>query len=223
MKTACVIPARGGSVRIPGKNIKLFHGRPIIEYSIETAKRSGLFDDIVVSTDSIAIGIIARRAGASIHWRNPDDGSKGTQQVAADVLGGRNVYGLACVLYATAPMLTCRDLVSGWQAMHKPGVMYAFSVNAHDDRDIGGFYWGVASAFVEGLPLARPQEELALYRRYRHTEPVPIPSERAIDINTPEDWYRAEQMYSDLELRRDCEALERGELTQGEFLARNDL
>lgn len=186
MKTVCIIPARGGSVRIPRKNIKPFHGRPIIEYSIETAKRSRLFDEIVVSTDEMDIQQVAFGAGADIvHWRQPDDGTRGTQEVAAQVLDYRRDASFACVLYATAPLITWRDLLQGWYRLRDTAKLYSLSVNNTED-DIGGFYWGAAAAFVQGVPLEG------------NSAHVFIPDNRAIDINTPEDWARAESMFANL-------------------------
>ncbi len=178
MKTVCIIPARGGSARIPRKNIKLFHGKPIIAYSIETALESRLFDDIYVSTDDPEIGDIAYAHGAKMYRRpEPDDGTKGTQEVAADVL--RVVpAGLACVLYATAPMITPLDLWRGHQALSRAVFTYSSYLG-----DIGGFYWGPAFAFGR-LPLAG------------NCHAVHIPPERAIDINTMDDWHRAETMFT---------------------------
>ena len=66
MKKICIIPARGGSKRIPGKNIKLFLGKPIISYSIEAALSSNLFDEVMVSTDDEEIASVAKKYGASV-------------------------------------------------------------------------------------------------------------------------------------------------------------
>jgi pseudaminic acid cytidylyltransferase len=194
MKTICIIPARGNSVRIPRKNIKPFHGKPIMLYSIETAQRSMLFDEIIVSTDDAEISKVARRAGATVFWRRGmDDGTKGTQEVAADVLREKPA-GMACVLYATAPLIQSEDLLVGWQAMAGlqafNSICYAMSVNI-ESEDIGGFYWGFGHSFATGLPLgSRPS--------WRHTTPLFVPDERCCDINTPEDWARAESMFEAL-------------------------
>ena len=66
MKNLCIIPARGGSKRIPRKNIKPFMGKPIIAYSIEAALNSGLFDEVMVSTDDEEIANVAKKFGASV-------------------------------------------------------------------------------------------------------------------------------------------------------------
>ena len=72
MKSICIIPARGGSKRIPRKNIKMFHGKPLIAWSIEGAKSFGLFEDVYVSTDDEEIAIIAEKYGANIPFLRPD-------------------------------------------------------------------------------------------------------------------------------------------------------
>lgn len=113
----CIITARGGSKRIPGKNIKSFCGRPIIEYSIEAALDSGLFDEVMVSTDSDEIAAMARAAGASVPFMrssaNADDHAS-TADVIAEVLAcyqseGR-CFDTLCCIYPTAPFVTGKKI-----------------------------------------------------------------------------------------------------------------
>src|SRR5262245_41768843 len=112
MRSVCIIPARGGSVRIPGKNILMFHGKPMLHWSILNARASGLFDDIIVSTDSAAVIKTAWELSVRCFERQPDDGSRGTQEVAAETLdlgmGWRDSGkpAIACVLYPCAPMIS---------------------------------------------------------------------------------------------------------------------
>lgn len=187
MSAICIIPARGGSVRIPRKNIKLFHGKPIIEYSIENAKESGLFEEIVVSTDDGDIAAIAHANGVDVHQRLYDDGTAGTQEVTRQVLLDRDdVPILACCLYPTAPLLNIHDLVYAVvlvQSIHS----FAFSVGTDPLRDAGQFYCGRTSAFLEQAPLIAP-----------HTAMVSVSENRVCDINTMDDWKRAEKMYEAL-------------------------
>lgn len=192
----CIIPARGGSTRIPHKNSKEFHGVPIIQYSIDTSEKSGLFDHIVVSTDDEQIAAISHRAGATVYMR-PDElahNDVGTQEVAKDALEKINLYGAipthrmeyACVLYATAPLLTVNDLRRGLRELESNRLMnYAYSTDM-DGNDIGNFYWGRIDAFLEDAPLIMKSVT------------VPIDPARAIDINTPADWVLAESMYDHL-------------------------
>lgn len=185
MKTVAIIPARRGSIRIPGKNWKEFHGKPIIQYSIEAAQRTKMFDQVIVSTDGDEIARAALDAGAQVvHRRRPDDGTRGTQDVAAEVLLGSFAPGaaVACVIYPTAPMLTERDLWYGYASFITPGVTYSYAAD-EGCMDIGWFYWGPAFAFGN-VPLAG------------NSVACSISNERAIDINTPDDWAKAEQMYA---------------------------
>ena len=116
----CIIPARGGSKRIPRKNIRPFHGRPILEWSVSAALQTGIFDRVMVSTDDEEIAEIARRAGANVPLMRSAEASDDhatTPDVLIEVL---NRYGedgdffdLGCCLYPTAPFVTPEDLVQG--------------------------------------------------------------------------------------------------------------
>lgn len=173
-----IIPARGGSQRIPKKNIRDFHGKPIIAYSIETAKRSGMFDVVYVSTENADIAVVACKHGAEVIDR-PRELAKdevGTQIVMAHALSVIGCSRHACCIYATAPMLTSADLWRGLRQLLMSEADYAYCP--------GIFYWGKVSAFREGKPL---DGRLVL-----------LDGERGIDINTPADWTRAEQLYARL-------------------------
>ena len=186
MKRIAIIPARGGSRRIPHKNIREFRGRPIIEYSIATALDSKLFDEVVVSTDDDDIAKVATKAMAQVMWRVKDDGLRGTQEVAREVLLQLKDVKEACVIYATSPLLLVEDLVVGLNALNQPGVSFAMSVS-DPLADAGCFYWGKAHAFRNGVPLIAP-----------HTAMVPLPASRVCDINTLADWSRATYLYDAL-------------------------
>jgi len=191
MSTICIIPARGGSRRIQLKNIKEFHGKPIISYPIEIAKESGLFDEIIVSTDSKEIADISRRYGATIHNRSDEMARDevGTQKVVGDAIYGHGIHnGYVCCIYATAPLMSVDDLKKGLRILKgNPRLDYAFSVGTNPLRDAGQFYWGWASSFLENLPLVE-----------QHTAMIPIAPERVCDINVLEDFSRAEKMYKAL-------------------------
>jgi N-acylneuraminate cytidylyltransferase len=171
-------------VRIPRKNIRLFHGKPIIAYSIETAIKSGIFDRIVVSTDDDEIAAVAIQYGAEVHRRAPDDGVRGTQEVAAEVLKGIPNAELACVIYATAPMLSAETLQCAVDMLMRNDAPYVVPV-ATWLRDPGQFYFGEADAFLAGEPLTWSQL-------------MPIDPCTECDINLEEDWLRAEKMYGEL-------------------------
>lgn len=219
-----IIPARGGSKRIPRKNIRLFAGRPIIAYSIAAARASGLFDEVIVSTDDDEIAEIAQQHGAAVPFRRPPDLADDhatTVVVIRHALewfagNGRDID-LACCIYATAPFLRAADLGDGLAKLLDSGRSFAFSVTAFEFpiqralrlrpdgaldafapehantrsqdlepayHDAGQFYWGRAAAFREGRVLFSPE-----------SVPVILPRYLVHDIDTEEDWVRAELAY----------------------------
>lgn len=223
MKLA-VIPARGGSKRIPRKNIKQFCGKPMIAWSIEAARLSGCFDRVIVSTDDAEIAEVARAHGAEVPFMRPlelSDDHTGTIPVIAHAVDWMNrnagSVGFACCLYATAPFVQAEDLQRGFDVLKCSGADYAFSVTSYafpikrairitaDHRlemfnpehfttrsqdleeafhDAGQFYWGCAAAWLAGKPL------------FSHdAAPVPLPRHRVQDIDTAEDWERAEWLF----------------------------
>lgn len=216
-----VIPARGGSKRIPRKNIKTFCGKPMIGWSIEAAKSSGLFERIIVSTDDAEIANVARQWGAEVPFIRPaelSDDHAGTTPVVAHATQwaldqGFDVSAVCCI-YATAPFIQVDDLKRGWQAMDSGAWNYAFTVTdfaapifrafkqtaeggiemffpehfstRSQDlpialHDAGQFYWGRPGAWIEGKKIFD-----------RRSKPVIIPRWRVQDIDTQEDWARAE-------------------------------
>lgn len=186
-----VIPARGGSRRIPRKNVRDFHGKPIIAYSIKTAKQSGLFDAVIVSTDDMAIAQIASTFGCMIFIREKRLAADeiGTQEVMRDALGYINRVTEACCIYPTAPLMTAQDLREGLAILQTSGASYVYTVgpNANlDTEDAGQWYWGRTEAFLSGIPLEGNSRHYVL------------PAERCCDINEPSDWSKAEQMYRSL-------------------------
>jgi pseudaminic acid cytidylyltransferase len=186
MTSIAIIPARGGSVRLPRKNIRDFMGKPIIAYSIDVAEKFG-FDSIAVSTDDDEIAAVAKEYGASVMWREPDDGTKGTQEVAADVLKASSWhFDFACVIYPCAPLIEVDDLRQAFTAVNT-GSRFAFGVGMDPLRDAGAFYFGLAEAFKGGYSLIQPG-----------TAMIPLPNDRVCDINTLEDFERAERMYAAL-------------------------
>ncbi len=192
-----IIPARKNSQRIPGKNKKDFRGKPIIAYSIETAKESGLFDEIYVSSDDAEIGRIAHDYGVRFYHRSDrmSVNEVGTQAVAKDLLGvlGFGPEDIACVIYPTAPLMSVEDLLYGARVFDtNPLCHYAYSIGTKPLHDAGQFYFGEVGAFFQEEPIFS-----------EHSITIPIDSSRVCDINTPEDWERCEQMY-DL-LRRNHE------------------
>ena len=117
-----IVPARAGSKRIPKKNIKPFLGRPIIEYSIEIAMKSNLFDKVVVSTDDDDIARVAIGQGAEVPFIRPkelSDDFSGTHEVVGHAVkwledNGRKIDYVCCI-YATAPFIQIDDLKKGFE------------------------------------------------------------------------------------------------------------
>ncbi|SFR85286.1 N-acylneuraminate cytidylyltransferase [Marinobacter daqiaonensis] len=222
MKLA-VIPARGGSKRIPRKNIREFCGRPMIAWSIQAALDSGCFDRVIVSTDDEEIAAVARAHGAEVPFLRPpelSDDHTGTIPVIAHAIGELSKSqrpDLTCCLYATAPFVTPDDLRRGEQLMAESGADYAFTVTSFafpiqralritekgrvemfwpeqfavrsQDleeawHDAGQFYWGRSAAWLEARPLFAAG-----------SIPIALPRYRVQDIDTPEDWERAEWLF----------------------------
>lgn len=227
-----VIPARGGSKRIPRKNIKSFGGQPIIVWSIAAAKQSGCFDRIIVSTDDVEIAQVAQAHGADVPFLRPpelSDDHAGTIPVIAHSVAWQNQYGVqaqdVCCIYATAPFVQAGDLQRGLQILQSSGADYAFSVtsyafpikrairitaqqriemlqpeyfgNRSQDleeawHDAGQFYWGKARAWLAGKPMFS-----------QDAAPVPLPRHRVQDIDSPEDWQRAEWLFKAMQHEQD--------------------
>ena len=220
---ACIIPAREGSKRIPKKNIRDFCGKPIIAYSIEAAKEAELFERIIVSTDSEEIGGVARASGAEVPFiRSAElsDDFTGTDAVIIHALEwlkqAGNLPDFACCVYATAPFIRSEDLREGLKVLKEEAAANAFSVTSYafpilraqkiNDRgllemqwpehrnsrsqdlpefchDAGQFYWTRVARYLENHSL------------YTEARPVFIPRYRVQDIDSEEDWQRAELMY----------------------------
>ncbi len=224
-----VIPARGGSKRIPKKNIKLFLGKPLIAYSIETAQKSGLFDRIVVSTDDTDVAEIAIEYGAEIPFMRPkelSDDHTSAVEVVENTLARMEKEGesirYACTIYPTAPLLEAEYLIEGLERLKDSNALYTFSATSmpfpiwrtfriDEDggcemfwpehfnsrsqdleeafQDAGQFYW------QKRLP------DMPSFRFDKFAAPVILPRHLVQDIDTPEDWRRAELMYEVLKRR----------------------
>lgn len=124
MENLCIIPARGGSKRIPRKNIKPFLGKPILAYSIETALRTGLFDEVMVSTDDKEIAEVARQYGANVPFMRSTTTASDfatTADVLREVITKYKELGLEfdyfCCFYATAPLVQSKDVVSAFERL----------------------------------------------------------------------------------------------------------
>ncbi|MGB3750664.1 MAG: pseudaminic acid cytidylyltransferase, partial [Arcobacteraceae bacterium] len=136
-KCIAIIPARGGSKRIPKKNIKEFFGKPLIAYSIEVALSSNLFEKVVVSTDDENIAKIAREYGAVVPFIRPpelSDDFTGTGDVVSHTIeylqSQGEEYDYICTIYATAPLLQKEYLIDGYHQLQKSDAINAFSATS---------------------------------------------------------------------------------------------
>ena len=219
-----IIPARGGSKRIPRKNIKEFCGQPMIAWPIQAAIESKCFDRIIVSTDDSEIAEVAKTYGAETPFVRPPELSNdhaGTIPVIAHAIEWIKSSGCmvenACCIYATAPFVLATDLQKGRSLLTSSNSDYTFSVTSFpfpiqrairitsENRiqmfqpehfntrsqdleeawhDAGQFYWGKAEAWLSQKQVF---SETAA--------PVKLPRYRVQDIDTSEDWQRAEYLF----------------------------
>jgi len=221
-----VIPARGGSKRIPRKNIKPFAGLPMIAWSIRAAIQSQCFDRIIVSTDDHEIAEVARAYGAEVPFMRPaelSDDHTSTIPVIAHAIDWMDTHEVCqvttvCCIYATAPFVIATDIRKGLNTLNSEGCDYVFSVTSFASpiqrafrmtrnnriemfypelfnkrsqdlevawHDAAQFYWGRASAWLRGTPL------------FSHVSvPIILPRYRVQDIDTEQDWVRAEYMFN---------------------------
>ena len=218
-RAIAIIPARGGSKRIPRKNIKDFCGKPMIAWPIEAAKASGLFDHIIVSTDDAEIAEVAKEWGAEVPFMRPpelsDDHALTDSVVLHAVQESQRIYGKrrqGCCVYPTSPFLTAGDLKRGLDMLlaHKaassfPVVKYDFPIEQAFLLDGARIYAKWPDKLNErsqdfpdyfhdaGMFYWFDVERFLTESRLFCDDSVAfvIPSERSQDINTPEDWERA--------------------------------
>ncbi|MBD3806064.1 pseudaminic acid cytidylyltransferase [Sulfuricurvum sp.] len=223
-----IIPARGGSKRIPRKNIKMFAGLPIIAHSIKAAQESGLFDRIIVTTDDEEIAEVARNYGAETPFIRPkelSDDYTPTIPVIAHAIqtleANCDIITHACCIYATAPFVRSQEIQLAYNILITHNKHYAFPVTTfpfpiqrgvkrdHEGNiemfypehfatrsqdleeayhDVGQFYWGTREAWLEGKPI---------FSNIATT--IVLPRHLVQDIDTPEDWTRAELMHKVLQ------------------------
>lgn len=221
-----IIPARGGSKRITRKNIKSFAGQPAINYAIAVAKQSGLFERIIVSTDDPEIEDVALQAGAEVPFRRPPEYSgddvttSSALKHALDEIGAAGKFDYVCCIYPVVPFLVPEDLKKGLALVKDEGVGCALAVSGYDApihrafqmavdgkldmmwpenrdtstsdlieavHDAGQFYW---------VPVERFMKEPVLLTADAHG--VQLPRWRAHDVDTQEDWDRAQLIFEAL-------------------------
>lgn len=222
-----VIPARGGSKRIPRKNIKLFAGKPMVAYAIEAATQCGLFAHVVVSTDDEEIAAISKEFGAETPFPRPpqlaDDHTPTVPVIAHAVTACENLgwqMNYVCCIYPGVPFIQPDDVRSALELLqrtapaeysypitafpsaiqralrrHESGIMVSFHPEYALTRtqdleqayyDAGQFYWGHKRAWLNNPNIHNSGVGLV------------IPNWRVVDIDTPEDWQRAEVIHQAL-------------------------
>ncbi|MFH4663125.1 pseudaminic acid cytidylyltransferase, partial [Vibrio alginolyticus] len=211
------------------KNIKAFHGKPMIAYSIEAAIASGCFDKVIVSTDDTEIAVVAEAHGAYVPFLRPADISDDyatTMDVMAHAIHWCQDEGwdidAVCCLYATAPFVLPKDLQQGYALLQGEGVQFAFSATSFPfpiQRAIKLDSDGSVSMFAPENEQVRSQDleeayhdagqfywgkTRAFLEKYSifspHSKAVLLPRNRVQDIDTPEDWELAESLFSVLKL-----------------------
>lgn len=231
MSAIAIVTARGGSKRIPRKNVRDFAGRPMIGWPVEAAVKSGLFTRVLVSTDDPEIAEAARAWGAESPFSRPVE-LAGDESGTLEVMGHAVDWALeqgwsfqtACCVYGTAAFTSVDDLKEAsdrhregrWDYVfaagryqrpalrafvkHDSGAMEfiqpQFALTRSQDLaptyyDSGQFYWGSADAWAGRRPIYGER-----------TTFVELPPERAIDIDTPEDWAMAERQFSEWKRHR---------------------
>lgn len=192
MTRIAMIPARSGSRRIKNKNIRPFFGMPIMAYSIRTALKSGLFDQVFVSSDSDEYLEIAAKYGAVRHYRSAAmaENAVGTYEVTKSFAEDLELDAedIVCCTYATAPMMSADDLKTGAMYMDSLPVAHAISIGYPPLQDAAQFYFSRVGSFHLGVPYFDVSTAL-----------VPVSNDRIRDINTPRDWMVAEEMYKQLQ------------------------
>jgi pseudaminic acid cytidylyltransferase len=223
MSSVAIIPARGGSKRIPDKNIRLFAGKPMIAHSIEAAQNSGLFDRIIVSTDSEKIAAVAKERGAEVPFMRPAelaDDFTGTDAVFLHALQwleeNDKLYDTACLIYATAPFIQNKYIRQGLEKLVENDATCAFSVATFafpvfrglkvDSNNRLSMLWpeyrltrsqDLPEAFHDAGQFywVNIDKYNTAVSLYADAAPIVIPRKYVQDIDTIEDWESAELMY----------------------------
>lgn len=227
----CVIPARGGSKRIPRKNIRMFCGKPMIAWSIEAAQQSGLFEKIIVSTDDAEIAAVAVSYGATAPFTRPPELANdyaGTTEVIAHATAWALQEGwpvtAVCCLYATAPFVRAQDIRTGLELLQSSDWAYSFTVTEYASTIFRAFRalpeGGIEMFFPQHFDKRSQDLPTALHDAgqfyWGHTQswldgvplfsgaarPIILPRSRVQDIDDAEDWERAEWMFKAMSLEK---------------------
>ncbi len=220
----CIIPARGGSKRIPKKNIKNFRNKPMISWSIKSAIKSGIFKKILVSTDDKEIANISLNEGAEVPFLRPKEISgdySSTQEVIKHSIEWMMTNGIepniVCCLYATSPFTTSNDLNLGLKKIVNSNFLqYLFTVTSFEypiqrsfrinkeghtemlfpenyhkrSQDLESIFHDAGQFYM-----AKKDKWLSDEGFFQNGLPLIIPRWRVQDIDTEEDWIRAEKLH----------------------------
>lgn len=221
--SVCIITARGGSKRIPRKNVRDFCGKPMLAYSVETAVTSGIFDVVMVSTDDDEIADVAREYGAEVPFMRSEATSNDfatTADVLCEVLSEYDKrstkFDTMCCLYPTAPFVQVSELKEA-SGMIEAGASSVIPVTSFDFPPLRGFRVAEDGSLEYAFPeyaQTRSQDlpemvhdcgrfyfaKVASFLESGSfitdkTKSLRIPSRLVQDIDTPEDWEMAEQKY----------------------------
>lgn len=226
MKNLCIIPARGGSKRIPRKNVKDFLGKPIIAYSIEAALNSGLFDEVMVSTDDQEIAEVAKKYGAKVPFMRSAEVANDfatTRDVLNEVLAqykslGKTFDAMCCV-YATAPLVTSNDIVNAYQLLNQsnfacvyPVVQFSYPIwrclDVAEDGSMKRHWPEYENSRSQDLP--KEYHDSGTFYWYKLQQgalasgkigAIIVPEDRVQDIDTETDWKLAEMKYNLLNMQ----------------------
>ncbi len=225
MSNIAIIPARGGSKRIPKKNIREFMGKPMIAYSIEAALQSEIFTRVIVSTDDEMIAKVAVRYGAEVPFVRPvalSDDHTGTTEVITHAINWFSDQGyhptFVCCIYATAPYIQIDDLIKGLKILAEGDWKYVFSATQFGSSIFRGF----EKTLDQGLKMFSPEHFKARSQDLPEAMPdagqfywgkaeawldglslfekwstvLELPRWRVQDIDSLDDWERAEIIYT---------------------------
>lgn len=220
MKNLCIIPARGGSKRIPRKNVKFFLGKPMLAYSIEAAFASNLFDEVMVSTDDEEIAEVAKQYGAIVPFMRSAETANDfatTADVLHEVINkykelGREFDNFCCI-YATAPMIQCKDIITAFNRLQSsdftivyPVVQFSYPIwrclDLAEDGSMKRHWPEFENSRSQDLP--KEYHDTGTFYWYKTNEwlagninvgGIEVDETTIQDIDTETDWKLAEMKY----------------------------
>jgi pseudaminic acid cytidylyltransferase len=220
-KSIAIIPARKGSKRIPGKNIKLFYGKPIIYYAIKKAKESGLFSKIIVTTDSKKIANISKKMGGSVEFLRPkylSNDKVGTIEVishAVKYLKKKNFfYNYVCCIYPATPLINLKRFKNCYKLLKSNKFNYVFPVSRYHKTNNTYLLLNKNRTVKKQIEIKKKKFSCSLYNdtgQYywgkfnswlnkkklftSKSRVIFLPKNDFIDVNTPKDWMDLKNLY----------------------------